>query len=51
MNKTAAIKKYKLIIKSNQRKHGQTVLLEKPKLNRIEALISKALINSGISHD
>ena len=33
------------------RKHDKIVLLAKSKLNRIEVLISKALINSNISHD
>ena len=32
-------------------KHDKLVLLEKSKLNSIEVLISKALINSVISHD
>ena len=31
--------------------HDKTVLLAKSKLNIIEFLISKALINSNISHD
>ena len=43
---TAAIKKYKLIIKKKKKKPDKTVLLAKPKLNRIEFLISKALIDS-----
>ena len=34
-----------------KKKHGKIVLLAKSKLNSIEALISKALINSNISHD
>ena len=46
---TAAIKKYKSIIK--KKKHDQIVFLAKSKLNRIEILISKALIDSVISHD
>ena len=32
-------------------KHDKLVLLEKSKLNSIEVLISRALINSVISHD
>ena len=32
-------------------RHDKLVLLEKSKLNSIEVLISKALINSVISHD
>ena len=46
---TAGIKKYKSIIK--KKKHDKVVLLTKSKLNTIEVLISKALINSNISHD
>ena len=34
-----------------KKKHGKLVLLEKDKLNIIESLISKALINSYIIHD
>ena len=34
-----------------KKKHGKIVLLAKSKLNSIEVLISKALINSNISHD
>ena len=40
---TAGTKKYKSIIK--KKKHDKKVLLVKSKLNRIEVLISKALIN------
>ena len=40
------IKKYKSIIKKKKKKHDKIVLLGKHKLNVIEALISKALINS-----
>ena len=48
---TAGIKKYKSIIKKKKKKHDKIVLLAKSKLNRIEVLISKALIDSVISHD
>ena len=48
---TAGIKKYKPIIKKKKKKHDKIVLLAKSKLNRIEVLISKALIESVISHD
>ena len=48
---TAAIKKYKPIIKKKKKKHDKIVLLAKSKLNSIEVLISKALIDSVISHD
>ena len=47
----AGIKKYKSIIKKKKKKHDKIVLLEKSKLNSIQVLISKALINSNISHD
>ena len=47
---TATIKKYKSIIKK-KKKHDKIILLAKSKLNSIEVLISKALINSVISHD
>ena len=40
------IKKYKSIIKKNKNKHDKIVLLAKSKLNSIEVLISKALIDS-----
>ena len=42
---TAGIKKYKSIIKKKKRKHDKIVFLAKPKLNSIEVLISKALID------
>ena len=48
---TAGIKKHKLIIKKKKRKHNKKVLLAKSKLNIIEVLISKALIDSFIRHD
>ena len=48
---TTRIKKHKSIIKKKKKKHDDIVLLGKPKLNTIEVLISKALINSYISHD
>ena len=47
----AGITKSKSIIKKNKKKLEKIVLLGKPKLNSIEFLISKALINSVISHD
>ena len=47
----AGIKKYKLIIKKKKKKHDKIVLLGKYKLNTIEVLISKALIDSYITHD
>ena len=39
------------IIKKNEKKRAKIILLKKSKLNRIEALISKALIDSNITHD
>ena len=47
---TAGMKKYKSIIKKKKKKHDKIVLLEKSKLNSIEALISKAFFDSNISH-
>ena len=41
----------KSIIKKKKKKHDKIVLLAKFKLNSIEVLISKALIDSNISHD
>ena len=38
-------------MKKKKKKHDKIVLLARSKLNSIEVLISKALINSGISHD
>ena len=48
---TAGMKKYQSIIKKKKKKHDKIVLLAKSKLNKIEILISKALIDSNISHD
>ena len=48
---TVGIKKYKSMIKKKKKKHDKIVLLAKSKLNSIEVLISKALIDSVISHD
>ena len=45
------IKKDKSIIKRKKKKHDKILLLAKSKLNSIEVLISKALIDSVISHD
>ena len=47
----AGIKKCKSIIKKKKKKHDKTVLSTKSKLNSIEVLISKALIDSNISHE
>ena len=48
---TARIKKYKLIIKKKKKKRDKIVLLQKSKLDTIEVLIFKALINAYILHD
>ena len=48
---TAAIKKCKSIIKNKKKEHAKIVLLAKSKLNSMEVLISKSLIDSVISHD
>ena len=48
---TPGIKKYKSMIKKKKKKHDKVVLLAKTKLNSIEILISKALIDSNVSHD
>ena len=46
------IKKYKSIIqKKKEKKHDKIVLLAKTKLNTIEVLNSKTLIDSYINHD
>ena len=46
----AEIKNYKSIIKKKEKNHNKIVLLVKSKLNSIEVLISKDLIDSIISH-
>ena len=48
---TAGIKTYKSIIKKKKKKHDKIVFLAKSKLDKIEVLISKALIDSVISHE
>ena len=48
---TAGIKKYKWIIKKKKKKHDKIVLIAKSKLNSIEVLISKTLIDSNITHN
>ena len=48
---TVGIKKYKPIIKKKKKKHDKIVLLGKDKLNTIEVLISKAVMESYMSHD
>ena len=46
----AGIKKNKSIIKKKKKKHDKLVLLRKDKLNTIDVVISKALIDSYIGH-
>ena len=48
---TAGIKNYKSIIKKKKKNHDKIVFLAKTKLNSIEALISRALVDSYINHD
>ena len=43
---TAGIKNYKSVIEKKKRKHDEIVLLGKAKLNTIEVLIFKSLIDS-----
>ena len=43
--KTAGVKKYKSIIDEKKKKDDKIVLLAKSKLDRMEVLISKALID------
>ena len=38
-------------IKKKKKKHGKILLLANPKSNSIEVLISKALIDSNVTHD
>ena len=48
---TAGMINYKSIIKKKKNKLDKIVLLAKSKLNSIEVLISKALIDPNFSHD
>ena len=47
----AGIKRYKSIIQKKKQKHDKIVFSAKSKSNKIEVLVSKALIDSNISHD
>ena len=47
---TAGIIRHQSLIKKKKKKHDKIVLLAKSKLNDIEILISKALIDSNITH-
>ena len=48
---TAGIQKYKSKIKTKKKKHDKILSLAKSQLNSAEVLISKALIDSNISHN
>ena len=48
---TGGIRKHKSMNKKKKKKHNKRVLLTKSKLNSIEVLICKALIDSNISQD
>ena len=47
----SGIKKYKSIIKKKKKKHDKILSLAKSKLNSVQILISKALIDSNITHN
>ena len=48
---TAGIKKYKSIIKKKKKNHYKILLLAKSKLNMVEVLMCKAVIDSDIGQD
>ena len=48
---TGGIRKHKSMNKKKKKKHNKRVLLTKSKVNSIEVLICKALIDSNISQD
>ena len=48
---TSRIKQYKSIIKKKKKEHDKIMLSAKDKLNSIEVLVSKALIDVNISHE
>ena len=48
---TAWNKKYKSVTNKKRKEHYKIALIAKTKLIRLEILISRALINSHISHD
>ena len=48
---TATIKQYKSIIREKKEKYDKIVLLAKTKLNNIEVLVSKALIDWNVNQD
>ena len=48
---TVGIKKYKSMVNKTKNKHDKIVFLKKDKLNHIEVLMSKTLLEPYISHD
>ena len=48
---TGIVKKLLNITRNKKKKHEKILILEKSKLNSIEALISEALIDMDISHE
>ena len=48
---TIGIKNFKSIIKKKKKNHDKILSLAKSKLHSLEVLISKALIDSNVSHD
>ena len=48
---TGIIKKLLKLTRKKKKKHNKTVMLAKNKLNRIETLMSQALIDLDISHE
>ena len=48
---TSGIKRYKSVIKKKKKNHDKIVMLGIDKLNTIEVLICKTLINSYFSND
>ena len=48
---TAETKKYQSLIQKKKKEHNKIIFFAKSKLNKIEVLISKALVDSNTSHD
>ena len=51
MQSLQGLKSISQIIKKKKKRHDKMVLLEKDKVNTIEVVISKVLIDSCINHD
>ena len=49
--RTGIVKKLLSITKKKKKKHGKILMVAKSKLNRIETLISQALIDMEVSHE